>query len=105
MKMRVNNFSRPKGAIQLPTSVRSAVPALPSSQTKNSQVTIFFSGDPVRWRGRLSNAELPGLLDELNGVRRQIIWLRFGRGLVERRPCLGVDVMRRACGAASGDAG
>ena len=26
-------------------------------------------------------------------VRRQIIWLRFGRGLVERRPCPGFDVM------------
>ena len=38
-------------------------------------------------------------------VRRQIIWRSLGLGLAEYRPRLWVDVMRRACGAASADAG
>jgi hypothetical protein len=38
-------------------------------------------------------------------VRRQIIWPRLDRRLAECRPHLGVDVMRRACGAASADVG
>ena len=42
---------------------------------------------------------------DFDAVRRQIIWLMFGRGLVERRLRPGFDVMRRACGAASADAG
>ncbi|WP_074797649.1 transposase family protein [Devosia psychrophila] len=37
-------------------------------------------------------------------VRRQIIWLSLGRRLAECQPRLWVDVMRRACGAASADA-
>ncbi len=36
-------------------------------------------------------------------VRRQDIWLRWGRKLAESGPRLGVDVRRRACGAASAD--
>ena len=36
-------------------------------------------------------------------VRRQNIWRKVGRGLAERWPRLGVDLRRRACGAASGD--
>ncbi|MFD2440882.1 SIR2 family protein [Paracoccus kondratievae] len=36
-------------------------------------------------------------------VRRQNIWLRSGLRLAESGPRLGVDVMRRACGAASAD--
>lgn len=36
-------------------------------------------------------------------VRRQIIWRRLRRKLAECRPRLGVDVRRRACGAASAD--
>ena len=41
------------------------------------------------------------ILDDF--VRRQDIWRNLRRGLVEVRPRLGVDVRRRACGAASGD--
>ena len=41
----------------------------------------------------------------LLNVRRQIIWRSLGLGLAEYRPRLWVDVMRRACGAASADAG
>nr|BAH90380.1 transposase [uncultured bacterium] len=36
-------------------------------------------------------------------VRRQNIWRRSGRNLAESGPHLWVDVMRRACGAASAD--
>jgi hypothetical protein len=36
-------------------------------------------------------------------VRRQDIWRRWGRKLAESGPRLGVDVRRRACGAASAD--
>ena len=35
--------------------------------------------------------------------RRQNIWRKVGRGLVERWPRLGFDFRRRACGAASAD--
>ncbi|MFD2440624.1 alpha/beta fold hydrolase [Paracoccus kondratievae] len=40
---------------------------------------------------------------EVARVRRQNIWLRSGLRLAESGPRLGVDVMRRACGAASAD--
>ena len=36
-------------------------------------------------------------------VRRQNIWRNSRRRLAECRPRLGVDIMRRACGAASAD--
>src|SRR5690606_15163092 len=39
----------------------------------------------------------------LEPVRRQNIWRNSGRRLAECRPRLGVDVRRRACGAASAD--
>ena len=41
----------------------------------------------------------------LRGVRRQNIRLSLRLSLAECRPRLGVDVKRRACGAASADVG
>lgn len=43
------------------------------------------------------------ILINLIRVRRQNIWGRWRRRLAEHRPRLGVDIRRRACGAASAD--
>ncbi len=62
----------------------------------------ILPGDKREFAGLMA-ADLVASLGRRSDVRRQNIWRNSRRRLAEYRPRLGVDIKRRACGAASAD--